>query len=153
MLPTTIKTTLAATLLIGGSAFAQDNDGPIKYENAAFFTMTYIDFKPGKSERAFTIIREHFMKAGKTAGVAGPKALHFKTGGWDAAFIWKLENGPADLEWYRDAGDVKWMKALEKQEGGKEAAGKLMKEYQSLVGRTNTTFGHWHFDPDKKGKK
>lgn len=153
MLPPTLKTTLAATLLISGSAFAQDDDsGPIKYENAVFFNMVNIDFKPGKSERAFTIIREHFMKAGKASGTPGPKTLHFKTGKWDAAFIWKLENGPVDLEWYRSANDVKWWAALAKQEGGDEAATKLMAEFNSLIARSSGTFGHWHFDPDKKSK-
>lgn len=145
MLSRTLKTTLAATLFISGSAMAQDEDnGPVKYENATYFTMTYVDYKPGKSERAFTIIREHFAKAGKAAGLPGPYAMHFKTGSWDAAFIWKLENGPADLEWYRDAGDVKWMASMVKQEGSEEAAGKLMKEYQSTISHTSTTFGHWH---------
>lgn len=151
MLSNTVKTTLAAALLITGSAFAQEDDsGPVKYENAAYFTMTYVDFKPGKAERAFEIIREHFMKAGKASGTPGPKTLHFKTGEWDAAFIWKLENGPADLEWYRSPNDVKWMEALTKQEGGKEAVGKLMKEWSSLIARGSTTFGHWHMKPEKK---
>ena len=139
-----ITTTLAATFLISGSTFAQDNEGPMKYENAEYFYMSYVDFKPGKSERAFTIIREHFEPAGKAAGTPGPKALHFKTGEWDAAFVWKLENGPADLEWYRSPNDVKWMEALTKQEGGEEAVGKLMKEWSSTIARSSTTFGHWH---------
>ena len=150
MLSSTIKSTLAAALLITGSAFAQDNEGPVKFENAVYFTMTYLDFKSGKSERAFEILRENFMKAGKASGTPGPKILHFKTGEWDAAFIWKLENGPADLEWYRSPNDVKWMEALTKQEGSKEAVGKLMKEWSSLIARGSTNFGHWHKVPEKK---
>ena len=150
MFSTTLKTTLAATFLISGAAFAQDDSGPVKYENAAYFSMTYVDFKPGKSERAFQIISDHFEKAGKASGTPGPKALHFKTGSWDAAFIWKLEGGPADLEWYRSPNDVKWMAALTEQEGGEEAVKKLMGEWSSLIARSSSTFGHWHIDPDKK---
>lgn len=150
MLSSTIKSTLAATLLITGSAFAQDNEGPVKYENAVYFTMTIVDFKPGKAERAFEIISDHYMKASEVAGLPGPYQLHFKTGEWDAGFIWKLENGPADLEWYRSANDVKWMEALSKQEGGGKAAQKLMAEFNSLIARSKDTFGHWHQKPEEK---
>lgn len=150
MLSSTVKTTLAAALFITGSAFAQDEGGPVKYENAVYFSMSNVDFKSGKAERAFEIIREHYMKASKAAGLPEPYALHFKTGEWDAAFIWKLENGPTDLEWYISPNDVKWMDALAKQEGGKEAAQKLMAEFSSLIARSSGTFGHWHKKPEKK---
>jgi hypothetical protein len=150
MILSTIKSTIAAALVISGSAFAQDEGGPVKYENAEYFSMTNVDFKPGKAERAFEIIREHFMKASEAASLPEPYALHFKTGEWDAAFIWKLESGPADLEWYRSPNDIKWMEALAKQEGSKEAAGKLMEEWNSLIARSSGTFGHWHKKPEKK---
>jgi hypothetical protein len=133
----------AAISMFAIPASAQDDEGgPITQgEDARYVTSTLVKFKAGKRERAFEIIGDHFMAAAEKAGVPGPLGtIHFQTGKWDAIFVWDLEGGMADLEWYRSADDIKWYAALAEQEGGED----LMAEYQSLVLEAETNVGHYH---------
>lgn len=137
----------AALTLCAGTAVAQDDDGgPVTQgDDARYVSATVVKFKPGKRERAFEIIAEHFKPAGETAGTPGPLGtIHFQTGEWDAIFVWNLEGGMADLEWYRTEDDIKWFEALAEQEGGVEAAEALLDEYASSVDDSETNVGHYH---------
>ncbi len=145
-----LAATAALTLSLSTASMAQDDDGPQKYENAEYLSMVLVDYKPGMRTRALEIIDEHFVPAAKKAGVPPVWAMHMQTGGWDAVFFWSMKNGPADMEWFRSPNDVKWMAAFAELEGGKENAGKLMKEYQSMVARTNVMIGHHHSDEMEK---
>jgi len=139
----------AALTMFAIPASAQDEEeGPVTQgDDARYISATLIRYKPGKRERAMEIIAEHFMPAGEKAGTPGPLGvIHFQTGEWDALFVWNLEGGMADLEWYRTENDIKWFAALVEQEGGEEAAGKLIAEYQSLVDEAERDVGHYHAD-------
>lgn len=118
-------------------------------DDAHYISSTLVKFKSGKRERAFEIISEHFMPAGEKAGTPGPLGvIHYQTGEWDAQFVWELEGGMADLEWYRSPNNIKWWAALAEQEGGEEAAGELMAEYRSLIDEAETDVGHYHADKE-----
>ena len=118
-------------------------------DDAHYISSTLVKFESGKRERAFEIISEHFMPAGEKAGTPGPLGvIHYQTGEWDAQFVWELEGGMADLEWYRSPNNIKWWAALAEQEGGEEAAGELMAEYRSLIDEAETDVGHYHADKE-----
>ena len=122
-------------------------------DDAHYISSTLVKFKSGKRERAFEIISEHFMPAGEKAGTPGPLGvIHYQTGQWDAQFVWELEGGMADLEWYRSPNNIKWWAALAEQEGGEEAAGELMAEYRSLIDEAETDVGHYHADKEDSGE-
>ena len=145
----------AALSMFAVPASAQeDEDGPMTQgDDAHYISSTLVKFKPGKRERAFEIIAEHFMPAGEKAGTPGPLGvIHYQTGEWDALFVWDLEGGMADLEWYRSPDNIKWYAALAEQEGGEEAAGKLMGEYRSLIDEAETDVGHYHADKEDSGE-
>lgn len=142
---------IALTFFLGSSgAIAQEDEGgpQTQGDDAVYISVTFVDYKPGKRAEAFEIINEHFVPASEKAGVAGPIAVHFQTGEWDAAFHWRLEGGMADLEWYTSPDDVKWNKALAEQMGGEEEAAALWAHYLDLVARTSTAVGHRHVDKD-----
>ena len=136
----------AALTMFAVPASAQDDEGPITQgEDAKYVTITHVKFKSGKRERAMEIIADHFVKATEAAGTPGPLGvIHFQSGEWDMLAVWRLEGGMADLEWYRSPDNIKWWAALVEQEGGEEAAGSLMAEYQSLVDEAETDIGHYH---------
>ena len=145
----------AALSMFAVPASAQeDEDGPMTQgDDAHYISSTLVKFKPGKRERAFEIIAEHFMPAGEKAGTPGPLGvIHYQTGEWDALFVWDLEGGMADLEWYRSPDNIKWYAALAEQEGGEEAAGELMAEYRSLIDEAETDVGHYHADKEDSGE-
>lgn len=137
----------AALTMFAVPATAQDDeDGPVTQgDDARYVSATVVKYKPGKRERAFEIIADHFVPAGEKAGTPGPLGvIHYQTGEWDALFVWNLEGGMADLEWYRSEDDIKWRKALADQEGGEEAAGELLAEYTSLIDEAESDVGHYH---------
>src|SRR5210317_724311 len=145
----------AALSMFAVPASAQeDEDGPMTQgDDAHYISSTMVKFKPGKRERAFEIISEHFMPAGEKAGTPGPLGvIHYQTGQWDAQFVWDLAGGMADLEWYRSPNNIKWWAALAEQEGGEEAASELMGEYQSLIADAETDVGHYHAEKEDSGE-
>ncbi len=136
----------AALTIFAVPASAQDDEGPVTQgDDARYVSVTHVKFKTGKRERAMEIIADHFVPAGVAAGTPDPLGvIHYQTGEWDALFVWRLEGGMADLEWYRSADNIKWRTALVEQEGGEEAAGALVSEYQSLIDEAETDVGHYH---------
>jgi len=136
----------AALTMYAVPASAQDDEGPITQgEDARYVSATLVKYNPGKRERAMEIIADHFVPAGKAAGTPAPLGvIHYQTGEWDALFVWRLEGGMADLEWYRSENDIKWFAALAEQEGGEEAAGALLAEYRSTIDEAETDVGHYH---------
>lgn len=138
----------AAFTMFAVPASAQDDDdgGPMTQgDDARYIEAVLVKYRPGKRERAMEIIAEHFAPAGAKAGTPGPLGtIHFQTGEWDALFVWSLEGGMADLEWYRSEDDVKWWAALAEQEGGEEAAEALWDEYIGLVAEAQSDVGHYH---------
>ena len=138
---------VAALTVFAIPASAQDDDGgPMTQgDDAVYISVTHVKFKAGKRERAMEIIAEHFQPAGEAAGTAPPMmAIHYQTGKWDAAFIWTMEGGMADMEWYRTEDDIKWFEALSEQLGGAEAAEALLAEWTSGIAGSVTEVGHYH---------
>jgi hypothetical protein len=136
-----------ALLIFSVPAIAQDDDaGPITQgEDARYLNITYVKFKTGQREAAMEIISEYFVPASQKAGTRGPiMAIHFQTGKWDAAFIWEMDGGMADLEWYRSPDDIKWFAALAEITGGEEQAGELWAKYLATVADAQTEVGHHH---------
>ncbi len=139
-------------LLLAAPAIAQEDEGgPQTWgDDARYVTVTYVQFKPGKREEAMEIISEYFMPAGEKAGTAPPMlAVHFQTGIWDAMFIWNLEGGMADLEWYQSEDNVKWFAALAELNGGPEGAEKLMERWRQTIRESETQIGHYHAAEDE----
>ena len=119
------------SFLVSG-ALAQDDQKPKKFENVTWHKVVKVDYKPGKVGRAKEIIKI-FKAAGAEAGTPGPVSYWFSTGKYDAMFIWKMDNGPADMEWWRTENDIKWRKAMIKQVGSEEKMKETQQEYASLI--------------------
>ena len=137
----------AAIFVFSMPAVAQDDDGgPITQgDDAKYLEITYVKFKAGQRESAMEIITEYFVPATEKAGTPGPMlVIHFQTGKWDSAYIWEMEGGMADLEWYRSPNDVKWFAALSELVGGEEKAAATWADYISKVAHAQTEVGHHH---------
>ncbi len=124
---------LLVVLFLGSSVVsAQEDVKPAKYENVSWHNVVLVDFKSGENSRVKEIIKI-YQAAGEEAKTKGPEIYWFSTGEYDAMFIWTMEGGPSEMEWYRDADNIKWRAAMVKQLGSEEAVNKLNKEYSSLV--------------------
>ncbi len=131
------KLTLLFTLFFVSAVIFAQNDAPapVKHSDVTWHTVSVIDFKPGKAGEAKKIIAK-FETAGSSAQTPLPVVYWFETGKYDLVVIWKLEKGPADLEWSWSPDGVKWWEAFVAQEGSEEAAQKLQDEYSSLIAST-----------------
>lgn len=124
-------------LVTASGLFAQEEIKPVKFENVSWQEVVLVDFKPGTIERAKEIIAL-YKAAGAAAQVPGPEMHWFMTGEYNMMLIWTMKNGPADMEWRRSPDGVKWWKEFISQQGSKEAAEALQKEYTSLVLKTTS---------------
>lgn len=124
-------------LVTASGLFAQEEIKPVKFENVSWQEVVLVDFKPGTIERAKEIITL-YKAAGAAAQVPGPEMHWFMTGEYNMMLIWTMKNGPADMEWRRSPDGVKWWKEFINQQGSKEAAEALQKEYTSLVLKTTS---------------
>ena len=128
-------------------ASAQEDDGgPQTWgEDAKYASVGYVQFKPGKREEGMEIIEEYFKPAGEKAGTSGPMfVMHFQSGKWDAMYIWDLEGGLTDLQWFRSPDDIKWYAALAELNGGEEGAADIMKRWSKTIAESETHIGHYH---------
>lgn len=108
-----------------------------KMEGHTWHQVVMVKFKPGKFTEAKKMIDDHFMKAGMTSKLEGPQFIEFKSGEWDAMFIWKLNN-ISDMDWEIHPDDEKWWAAMAEQEGGMEQAMSVMQKYLDLVDQSTT---------------
>lgn len=122
---------------IASIAMAQDEVKPAKFENVEWYQVVLIDFKQGTVGKVQDII-EQYEAAGKEAGTPGPELYWMSTGEYDVMAIWKLDNGPADMEWKISPNDVKWWDAFVKQQGSEEAAQKLQQEFAGYVNKSTS---------------
>ena len=141
----------AIALAFALPAGAQEDDGgPIKQgDDARYLSVQYVKYKTGMREEAMEIISEYFAPAGQKAGTPPPMLdVHFQTGVWDAMFVWNLEGGMADLEWYRSESNIKWYSALVELNGGPEGAEKIMERWRQTIRESEVQIGHYHAGED-----
>src|SRR5258708_20155613 len=63
-----------------------------KVENPRWKQIVYIDFHDGKYDRAITIIKDYFEKAGKKANLPGPETMmRMSSGSWDLMLICNMK--------------------------------------------------------------
>jgi len=148
MKKTALSILVATMAFFFGSATAQDG---MKFaEDARYMRVVFVSYKPGKAAEAYGIINDKFNPAGQSVGLSGPVIVHFQSGQYDAAFHWRLDNGPADLEWRITPENAKFRAALASQEGSEAAASALMDQYNSLIARTTSVIGHRHVGDDEE---
>jgi len=140
--------TLALAIAIAPvAAQAQNADTAQKPDEVTWARVEMTRFHPGKRDRAIEIIKM-FAKADQMAGTgAGIHGIHLDTGEWDIIYVFPMKGGPAELAQRGDSPeDVKWMAEMIKLAGSKEAADKIIAEFETLVALLVTQIGHAHKD-------
>lgn len=135
--------------LFGLSEFAsaQDLPTPRQRGNVDFVEVLHVKYKPGMSGTAGMYFFRYFNPAAKAAGVAEPIILHMQTGDWDAMIFYNRGKSMARFDWPVDEGDAKWWAALAEQNGGAEAAQKIMADYTAMIDRETQNISHRHLPP------
>lgn len=127
---------LAVALLVPClNATAQEME-PKKYEGT-WYLIYEVDFKMGMRDKALEHIATNFAPAGMATGTGPDKVLVHHTGHHDMTLLWKLDGGPADLEWETSPDDVKWLKAMTAEHGGMENMEKIWQDYMAMVDDVN----------------
>lgn len=104
-------------------------------------------FQSGKRDRALEIIKNYFAKADKASGVnSGTHGIHLDTGQWDIIYVFPMKGGPGDMAKQATPEDEKWMAEMVKLAGSKEAAEKIIAEFDTLIAMSVTEVGHAHKD-------
>lgn len=135
-----MKNLLAFVFFLSATAcYSQASMQPKKVENPRWKQIVYLDFQDGKYDRAITIIKDYFAKAGSKANVPGPETmLRMNSGQWDLMLIWNMKGGIDDLNWETSPDDVAWMKAMSELAGGPDKAKAILDEWSSLLRNSQT---------------
>jgi len=140
-----IVSSLSFLLAVTSFMINAEEQQPKKLENVQFLSITYTDFKPEKTNKAMEIIKNHYFPASKKAGTQVPHVVRFHSGEWDIATIWDLKKGYSSMEWEVNEEGIKWINALNKQEG-KEKSKEIRDEFNSLIQRSNQEIGYHSTD-------
>lgn len=125
---------------------AQDTAAPAA-ENLTWARVAMTRFHAGKRDRGLEIIKNYFAKADAASGVdSGAHGIHMETGQWDVIYVFPMKGGPGDMAKRGTPEDAKWMEQMIKLAGSKEAAEKIIAEFDSLIAMTVTEVGHAHSD-------
>ena len=73
--------------------------------------------------------------------------LDWESGAWDSTAYIKLEDGYGELEYATSPSNAAFMASMAKQEGSKEAAEKVMKDWVSHIDSTSSDLAHMHLPP------
>ncbi len=135
-----------ALALVFMPAAAQAQDAA-QAEEVTWASVTMTRFHTGKRDRALEIIKDYFAKADRMSGVdSGVHGIHLDTGEWDVIYVFPMKGGPGDLAKRNSPEGEKWMAEMIKLAGSKEAAEKLMAEFDTLIAAQVTQIGHAHSD-------
>ena len=133
-----------ALVFVPAAAQAQD---AAQAEEVTWASVTMTRFHTGKRDRALEIIKDYFAKADRMSGVdSGVHGIHLDTGEWDVIYVFPMKGGPGDLAKRNSPEGEKWMAEMIKLAGSKEAAEKLMAEFDTLIAAQVTQIGHAHSD-------
>ena len=143
---------VAAVTLVG-SAQQSDEMSPKRYTNVRWHKIIHVDYKPQHTEAAIKMVHDHFIKAGRTAGMNNVRIFEYATGGeWDLTLLFEMENGPRDLEWEIHPEDMKWMQALARQEGSINDAKAMLNDYKSMIARYKYEIVRERIGPEQRGR-
>lgn len=133
-----------AMAIVPSAVQAQD---AMQADEVTWARVTMTRFHSGKRDRALEIIKNYFAKADQMSGVnSGVHGIHLDTGQWDVIYVFPMKGGPGDMAKRGTPEDEKWMAEMIKLAGGKEAAEKIIAEFDSLVALSVTEVGHAHKD-------
>ena len=140
------KTILNAALIVLFSSLISANSRAQmqakKYDNPKWKSITFIQFKEGKMDRAKEIISNYFEKAAAKAGTPTPSMVsELVTGEWNMMVVWDMKGGLDALNWQTSPDDVKWMTAMNEIAGSPDKAKAILDEWSSLIVRTNSYLG------------
>lgn len=117
-----------------------------KRENVDYFRVIHFDFKPGHNDDAWLILYSKIAPAVRATGREFI-ALDWESGPWDSSVYIILEEGYGSLEYATSPEGAEFMASLAKQEGGEEAARKVMDEWTSHIDSTSRAVAHMHLPP------
>lgn len=143
------------TALISGAfllpALASAQDTLKKRENVSYYRVLNLDFKPGHNDAAWEILYQKIAPAVRSMDKEFI-ALDWESGPWDSTVYITLDEGYGTLEYSDSPQGAAFMEALAKQEGGKDAANKVMADWSSHIARDSQDLAHMHLPPPAKAE-
>ena len=117
-----------------------------KRENVDYYRVVNFNFKPGHNDAAWEIL---YTKIAPSVRARGKDfvALDWESGVWDSTVYIELEEGYGELEYADSPAGAAFMAGLAKQEGSKEAAVQVMKDWVSHIDSTSADLAHMHLPP------
>jgi len=148
-------TLIASSAIIAGSLLlpvvASAQEALEKRENVSYYNVVNFNFKPGHNEAAWEILYTKIAPAVRAMD-KDFVALDWESGSWDTTVYIELEDGYGALEYATSPQSAAFMASMAKQEGSKEAAEKVMKDWVSHIDNSSSDLAHMHLPPKAEEK-
>lgn len=132
---------------VPGTVLAQDSAAAAAPDAVTWARVVMTRFHVGKRDRGLEIIKNYFAKADAMAGTgSGIHGIHLETGAWDVIYVFPMKGGPGEMAERNSPEGEKWMAEMVKLAGSKEAAEKIIAEFDTLIAQQITEVGHAHKD-------
>ena len=104
------------------AAYAQEGEGlqAKKFEDVEWYSQSLFKFNPTKYDSALIVLKNHLVPAAKEAGL-DMQVYSYMTGEWQVKLLFRLDEGPGELEWEVPPKYVDLVNYLNTQEGGNKA--------------------------------
>jgi hypothetical protein len=141
---------IASSVVIAGSLLlpvvASAQEALEKRKNVEYYNVVNFNFKPGHNDAAWEIL---YTKIGPAVRAMDKDfvALDWESGSWDTTVYIELEDGYGSLEYATSPAGAAFMASMAKQEGSKEAAEKVMKDWVSHIDNSSSDLAHMHLPP------
>jgi len=122
-----------ASVVLSSERFKQISDAK-NDDQAQWYVVTYVKFKPGAAQEARQIISGHFWPV-DSALTRNTLAFDFQLGEWDYAVYFPMNGGASQLVWMPGPMMASWVEKFYRREGGKDNGDAICKRYNELVER------------------
>jgi len=122
-----------AAVVLSSQKFKQSSEAN-NDDQAQWYVVTYVKFKPGAAHEARQIISGHFWPV-DPALTRNTLSFDFQVGEWDHAVYFPMNGGASQLVWMPGPMMPSWVEKFYRREGGKDNGDAICKRYSELVER------------------
>ena len=109
--------------------------------NKDWYSVVYIDFKPGKTGEAMKLIKE-FIAVDKALGRTPPMMMRMNSGPYDVMVVFPMRDGIAAMGWKDNPESDKWDAKLAERLGGEDKVKEHWDKYNALVASASSQIAH-----------
>ena len=131
-----VNPTTPDSVVLSSHRFKQSSEANSD-DQAQWYVVAYVKFKPGAAHEARQIISEHFSPVDRALNRTA-LSFDFHVGEWDRVVYFQMNDVASQLAWMPGPMMASWLEHFYRRAGGKDNGDGICKRYNELVERCKT---------------